>query len=131
MAFTIMDIILKSIQLITNDTSVAEGKEVLELGVALSINKPKIHEKINKGRFTAQTSYNLRLSAAEEEVLELRGEYIIICYSDKEITDKNDIDKIQKDISEITKIRIITDINNQLKNTVLKSVNIPIALEKK
>ena len=47
MAFTIMDIILKSIQLITNDTSVAEGKEVLELGLALAINKPKIHEKIS------------------------------------------------------------------------------------
>ena len=108
-----------------------EGKEVLELGVALSINKPKIQEKINKGRFTVLTSYNLRLSIEKEEVLELRGEYVIICYSDKEVTDKNDIDKIQKDISEITKIRIITDINNQLKNTALKSVSIPIALEEK
>ena len=131
MAFTIMDIILKSIQLITNDTSAVEGKEVLELGVALSINKPKIQEKINKGRFTVLTSYNLRLSIEKEEGLELRGEYVIICYSDKEVTDKNDIDKIQKDISEITKIRIITDINNQLKNTALKSVSIPIALEEK
>ena len=129
MVLSIIDIILKNFQMITNDTSIIEKKGSLELGVALSINKPKMQKKIEKGNFPLSTSYNLRLSIEREETLELRGEYIVMCYSDSEITDKNDIDKVQKDISEITKIKIITDINNHLKKTALKSVSIPIALE--
>lgn len=97
------------------------------LKMDLQFKSPRFTE-IKKGAEMKKISFELKISNNDYEMLNMDSEYIISIMSESSIKDEKKVKKIEKNITNLLRVKITEDINAVIKNSIFP-IGVPHTIE--
>ena len=124
---SIIKILMTSLEMKTNTKPpIEKGKKQKKLHVSITVKNPNISQ-INKGKNELSTSYVFIIKDEDYTILEINSEYKLVMQSESEFNEKKECEEVEKDIANILKIKITSDVNEILEKSAFR-IDIPYTL---